>query len=69
MEWELLKLKQKIVCTKKLCSGNISEDFSEDNMKKMGLWGTVYDFSVNYYPITLDDILDVHKYLMKKSQI
>ena len=52
-----------------LCLGNISEDFSEDNMKNTRLWGTVYDFSVNCYPIAVDDILDIHKCLMKKSKI
>ena len=47
-----------------LCLGNISKDFSEDNMKKTGLNGYVYDFSVNYDAIAVDDILDIHKYLM-----
>ena len=31
-----------------LCLGNISKDFSADNMKKTGLHGCVYDFSVDY---------------------
>ena len=30
------------------CLGNISKDFSVDNMKKTGLNGYVYDFSVDY---------------------
>ena len=47
-----------------LCLGNISKDFSVDNMKKTGLNGYVYDFSVNYDAIAVDDILDIHKYLM-----
>ena len=47
-----------------LCLGNISKDFSVDNMKKIGLNGYVYDFSVNYDAIAVDDILDIHKYLM-----
>ena len=38
-------------------------------MKKAGLNGYVYDFSVNYDAIALDDILDTHKYLMKKNDI
>ena len=38
-------------------------------MKKTGLNGYVYDFSVNYDAIALDDILDTHKYLMKKNDI
>ena len=36
-------------------------------MKKTGLNGYVYDFSVDYDVITADDILDIHKYLMKKN--
>ena len=31
-----------------LCLGNISKDFSVDNMKKTGLHGNVYEFSVDY---------------------
>ena len=36
-------------------------------MTKTGLNGYVYDFSVNYNVIAVDDILDFHKYLMKKA--
>ena len=38
-------------------------------MKKAGLNGYVYDFSVDYDAIAVDDIKDVHKYLMKKKMI
>ena len=31
-----------------LCLGNISKEFSADDMKKTGLNGYVYDFSVDY---------------------
>ena len=48
---------------------NISKDFSEDNMKKTGLKEYVYDFSVDYNAIAVTDILDIHKYLMKKNGI
>ena len=41
--------------------GNISKDFSVHNMKKTGLNGYVYDFSVDYDAIAVDDILDIHK--------
>ena len=37
--------------------GSISKDFSADNMKKAGLYGYVYDFSVDYDTIAVDDIL------------
>ena len=46
--------------------GNISEDFPVSNTKKTGLYGSVFDFSVDYDAITVDDILDIHKCLMKK---
>ena len=38
-------------------------------MKKAGLNGYVYDFSVDYDAITVDDILDIDKYLIKKNNI
>ena len=50
-----------------LCVGNISKDFSVDNMKKSGLNSYVYDFSVDFDAIAVDDILDIHKYLMEKN--
>ena len=49
-----------------LCLGNISKDFSVDNMKKTGLHGQVHEFSIDYDAIANDKILDIHKYLMKK---
>ena len=38
-------------------------------MKKTGLNGYVYDFSVDYDAIAVDDILGIHKYLMKKNNM
>ena len=52
-----------------LCLANISKDWSVDNMKKTGLKGCVYDFSVDYDSISVSDITDIHKYLMKKNGI
>ena len=52
-----------------ICLGNISKDFSVDNMKKTELNRYVYDFSVDYGAIVIDDILGIHKYLMKKNNI
>ena len=37
--------------------------------KKTELYSHVYDFSVNYDRIDVDDILDIHKHLMKKHDI
>ena len=36
-------------------------------MKKTGLNEYVYNFSVDYNVIAVDDILDIQKYLMKKN--
>ena len=52
-----------------LCLGNISKYFSVDDMKKTGLYGTVYEFSVDYGAISVDNILNIHKYLTKKHNI
>ena len=38
-------------------------------MKKAGLHGYIYDFSVDYDAVQIDDILDIHEYLMKKDSI
>ena len=63
------KVKDSEIIATPLCLGNISKDFSVDKMKKSGLNGYVYDFSVDYNAITVDDILDSHKYLMKKNNM
>ena len=63
MVQKFMNSKQKIVATP-LCLGNISKDFSVDNMKKTGLNGYIYDFSVGYDANPVDDILEIHKYLM-----
>ena len=38
-------------------------------MKKIGFYGYVCDFIVDYDGIAVDDILDIHKYLIKKYDI
>ena len=52
-----------------ICLGNISKDWSVDNMKRTGFIGYVYDFSVDYDPIAVDNNKDIHKYLMKKNNM
>ena len=52
-----------------LCLGTISNDWPVDNMKRTGLNRYIYDFSVDYDAIAVDDILDIHNYLMKKNDI
>ena len=68
---EIIKFKAKnseiVACP--LCLGNISKDWSIDNMKRSGFTGYVYDFSVDYDATDVDDIKDIHKYLMKKNDI
>ena len=63
------KAKNTEIVASPLCLGNISKDWSTDNMKKTGLTGYVYDFSVDYEATNVDDIKDIHKYLMKKNNI
>ena len=38
-------------------------------MEKTGFYGYVYGFSVDYHAIAVDDILEIHKYLLKKTDI
>ena len=61
------KAKDSEIFVSPICLGNISKDWSVDNMIKTGFTGYVHDFSVEYYPIAVDDIKDIHKYLMKKK--
>ena len=50
------KTKDSEIVASPLCLGNISKDWSTDNMKITGFNGYIYYFSV-----------DIHKYLMKKK--
>ena len=61
------KAKDSKIVASPLCLGNISKDWSVDNMKRTGFTGYVYDFSVDYEATDVDDIKDIHKYLMKKN--
>ena len=68
---KIIKFKVKVSETTPypLFLGNISKDWSVDNMKQTGLKGCVYDFNVDYDAIAVSDILDIHKYLMEKNEI
>ena len=46
-----------------LCLGNVSKDFLASNMKKTGFNSHIYD------SIDVDEIKDIHNYLMKKNDI
>ena len=51
-----------------ICLGYISKDLLTDNVRKCSFTGYVYNFSVGYDAIGVDDIKDIHKYLMKKNK-
>ena len=63
------KAKDSEILATPLCLRNIWKDFFVDNMKKVRLSGYVYDFSVVYDAIVVDDTSDSHKCLMKKNSI
>ena len=58
--------KDSIIVPNNLCLGNVSKYFSASNMVNTGFNGYIYDFSVDYNSINVDDIKGIHKYLMKK---
>ena len=68
---EIIKFKAKDseIIPYSLCLGNILKYWANDNMKKTGFNGYVYDFSTDYKAIATPDILDIYKYLMKKNNI
>ena len=68
---EIINFKAKVseIVSYPLCLGNISKEFSPVNMFKTAFFGYVYDFSVDYWAIGNNKILDIHKYLMKKNNI
>ena len=68
---EIIKFKAKDseIRAYSLCLGNISKDWLQDNIKKAAFNGYIYDFSTDYNAISVSDILEIHKYLMKKTGI
>ena len=63
------KAKYSEIVATPLCLGKISKDWSVDDMKKTEFNSYVYDFSVDYDAIVVDDILDIHKYFMKNNNM
>ena len=63
------KAKDSEIAASPLCLGKISKDWSVDNMKKTGFTVYVNDFSVGYDDIKVDNIKDIHMYLMKKKNV
>ena len=68
---EIIKLKGKDyrIIAYPLCLGNISKDWSVENIEKAGIKGYVYDFIVDYDAIAVADIIDIHKYFIKTNEI
>ena len=67
---EIIKFKAKDaeIVASPVCLGNISNDWSTNNMKKTGFTSNVYEFSADYNTIAADDIKYIHNYLMKKKK-
>ena len=67
---EIIKFKAKDseILAYSFCLGNISKDWLQDNMKKTGFNSYIYDFSADNNVIAIDDIKNIHKYLMKKNE-
>ena len=64
------KAKNSEIVVNTLCLGNISKDWSVDNIKKKtGLKGYVFYFSIDYNDTAVDKILEIHNYLMKKNDV
>ena len=51
--------------------GDLSKDYNTNSQHKKtaGLYGNIYDFSVDYSAISNDKIQNIHAYLMKKKGI
>ena len=49
------------------CLSNISKDITINNMKKTGLRGAIELFLFDYNAIDTNNILDIHRYLMKET--
>ena len=63
------KAKDSEILVGPICLRNNSKDCSVDNMKKSAFTGYVYDFSVDYEFIAVDNIKNIHKYLMEKNNV
>ena len=62
------KTKDSKVVAAQLCLGNLSKDWSVDNMKTTGFKVYVYDFCVDFDATDVDDVTDIQNYLMKKNE-
>ena len=69
---EELKFKTKTnqIINKNLCLGNLSNYWGRDHSAKTSLYGSIYDFVLDYKAIVgTTTIYDMHRYLMTKNNI
>ena len=64
-DFYLLMLKDSEIKKYLLCLG----DFSANNMKKQDLMGVGAIFFLDYRPFDTSNIINIHKYLMKKHNM
>ena len=64
------KCKTDQLVKEKLCIGNSSDQWTTSESEKTGLYGSIYDFVVDYEQIVgVKTIYDMHRYLMTKHNI
>ena len=64
------KCKTDQLVKEKLCIGNLSDQWTTSESEKTGLYGSIYDFVVDYEQIVgVKAIYDMHRYLMTKHNI
>ena len=64
------KCKTDQLVKEKLCIGNLSDQWTTSESEKTGLYGSIYDFVVDYGQIVgVKAIYDMHRYLMTKHNI
>ena len=65
-----LNAKDDQIINEKLCIGNLSGEWTKSESEKAGLYGSIYDFVVDYRTIKgVKPIYDMHRYLMTKYNI
>ena len=65
-----LKFKTDQLVQEKLCIGNLSGQWTTNELEKTGVYGKIYDFVVDYEQIVgVKTIYDMHRYLMTKHNI
>ena len=64
------KCKTDQLVKEKLCTGNLSDQWTTRESEKTGVYGKIYDSVVDYEQIVgVKAIYDMHRYLMTKHNI